>query len=101
MTEHSAASDFLVRLRKIENSGLKPRDIVVLYAINGQGGMMGREISDKLAYPSRSHIQDGLERLMKAGYVEDRRPQHNQQTPNDFWITPAGAALVADIVPHG
>lgn len=102
MTEHpSRAADFMVRLRKIENVGLKPRDIVVLYAVAGQEGMMGREIAEKLGYSSRSNLQDGFDRLMKGGYMEDRRPHHNQQTPNDFHATPAGVALIAEIVPHG
>lgn len=89
----------MVRLRKIENAGLKARDIVVLYAIHGQAGMMGREIAQKLGYAHRSQLQDGLNRLTRGGYIEDHRKTHDQQTPNDFHITPAGKILIADIVP--
>lgn len=98
---HSLASDFLVRLRKIENTGLKARDIVVLYAVVSTPGMMGNQIAGKLGYSSRSNLQDGFDRLMKGGFMEDRRPHHNQQTPNDFHATQAGRALIADIVPQG
>lgn len=90
----------MVRLRRIENAKLKARDVVVLYAIQRQAGMMGREIAQKLGYQNRSALQHGLNRLLDEKLIEDRRLKHDQQTPNNFHITPAGAALLADIVPH-
>lgn len=96
---HIAVSDFFVRLRKIENAGLKLRDIVGLYAIHAQPGIMGQELAKKLGYTSRSNVQDGVARLIKHSYVEDRRLHDNQQTPNDLHITAAGIALLEEIVP--
>lgn len=94
------ASDFFVRLRKIENAGLKARDIVVLYAIQGEPGIMGRTLAIKLGYASRSNVQDCVARLVKQGFIEDRRRVVNQQTPNDLHILPAGVELLTEIVPH-
>lgn len=99
MTVHSPLVDFMVGLRKIDKSAHKPRDLMVLWTIAREGGQMGKEIAARLGYPSRSHIQDAFERLMKSGFIEDRRKTFNQQTPNDFWITPAGEAFLIDIIP--
>lgn len=93
------ASEFFVRLRLIENAKLKPRDIVVLYAIHATPGMMGQELAKKLGYGSRSNVQDCVIRLIKHGYAVDRRLTDNQQTPNDLHCTLAGKVLLSVIVP--
>lgn len=102
MTEQhsSKASAFFVRLRLIEHAKLKARDVVVLAAIKAQPGTMGRELAMKLGYASRSNVQDCIARLIKHGYIVDRRATQDQQTPNDLHITDAGTTLLADIVPH-
>ena len=97
---HSPSSAFFVRLRLIEHANLKARDIVVLAAIKTQPGIMGRQLAIKLGYPTRSAVQDAIHRLIKHGYIVDRRPTQDQQTPNDLHITDAGVTLLADIVPH-
>lgn len=103
MTEHfdDPTVDFMIRLKKIDRSGLKVRDVIVLWFIAREPGMMGRELSDKLGFQYRSHIQDGLQRLMTRKFIEDRRPVDGnlQQTPNDFHILPAGEEFLAEIVP--
>lgn len=96
----TAASAFFVRLRLIEHAKLKGRDIVVLASIQGRPGMNGREIAMKLGYASRSNVQDSIARLIKNGYIDDRRSTQDQQTPNDLHITDAGKQVLADIVPH-
>lgn len=95
-----SASDFFVRLRKLENAALKPRDLVSLYAIRVQPGMMQLELAKKLGYASRSNVQDCVLRLIKYGFIEDRRVVTRIQTPSDLHITAAGEALLADIVPN-
>lgn len=97
MTE--ATKDFLIRLRRIDRQGLKVRDILVLWAISREAGMMGREVAMKLGYKSRSNIQDGVKRLLIVEFIEDRRPYKNQMTPNDLHILPAGEKFLADVVP--
>lgn len=82
--------EFMARLRKIDRSGLKVRDVIILWAIRENPGMMGRELSTKIGLESRSCAQDGLQRLMRRGLIEDRRLTFDQRTPNDFHILPAG-----------
>lgn len=93
------AQEFFVRLRKLEQAKLKLRDIIVLYAIGKNPGIMGQELAKKLGYPSRSSVQDSLNRLLRYGYVEDRRREISQLIPNDLHILPAGEVVIANIVP--
>lgn len=96
----SPTVDFMTRLRKIDAAHLKIRDTMVLWVIAREHGTMGLEVAKKLGYPSRSHIQDGIRRLIDCGFVEDRRPQRNQQTPNELYATEAGNLFLADVVPQ-
>lgn len=91
--------DFLARLRKIDAAQLKARDVLVLWAIAREAGMMGREIAMRLGYPSRSHVQLSFDRLIACNFIEDRRPVKNQMTPNDLHILPSGESFLAEIVP--
>lgn len=97
--ELSPTIEFLARLKKIDSAELKVRDILVLWAIAREHGMMGQEIAFKLGYASRSHVQLCFERLIRKGFVEDRRLKHDQQTPNELFILPAGDAFLAEVVP--
>lgn len=99
MTEIPPAIDFLVRLGTIDRSTLKVRDILVLWAVSREDGLMGREVAMKLGFKSRSNVQDGIRRLIDQGYVEDRRAVKNQLTPNDLYITPKGTMFLASVVP--
>jgi len=100
VTDHlSPAADFFVRLRKVDDRRLKPRDLMVLWVVAREHGTMGQEVAKKLGYPARSHIQDGIRRLLDQGLMEDRRKTKDQHTPSEFYITDAGTALLADIVP--
>lgn len=91
--------DFLKRMHALDRSGLTPRDILLLWAIRTQPGMMGLELAKKLGYKSRSSVQDGIGRLIDRGYIEDRRPFHNQVTPNDLYILSAGETALDAMVP--
>jgi len=95
----SPTVDFFARLRKIDEKKLKLRDTMVLWAVARHHGLMGQEIAKKLGYPSRSHIQDGIRRLLEQGLIEDRRREKNQQTPNQLYITDAGTAFLNETVP--
>jgi len=97
---HVGAQDFFIRLRKLENANLKLRDIFVLYTIGRNPGIMGQELSKKLGYASRSSVQDCISRLLRFGYVEDRRREVSQLVPNDLHILPRGEALITEVVPN-
>lgn len=91
--------DFLARLKRIDNHDLKVRDVLILWAVAREPGMMGNEIAKKLGYKSRSNVQICIARLIRGSFIEDRRPVANQMTPNDLYATPAGEAFLAEIVP--
>jgi DNA-binding MarR family transcriptional regulator len=91
--------DFLSRLKRIDNHDLKGRDILVLWGIARENGVMGQEIAHKLGYKERSNIQHSINRLLRHGLIEDRRPAINHMTPNELYVTPAGTELLTEIVP--
>lgn len=100
MTErHPGVETLFVTLRKIEHAGITGRDLIILYLIGRQPGIMGNEITKKLGYASRSNIQDNMRRLERLGLTQDRRVRQDRSTPNDWHITPAGELLLDDILP--
>jgi DNA-binding MarR family transcriptional regulator len=96
---NSPTVDFMKRLRQIDNAHLTVRDVIVLWAIAREPGMMGRQLALKIGYKTRSNVQNQFERLIQHGFVEDRRPVANNMTPNDLHITLAGAEFLDEIVP--
>lgn len=97
MTDLRPDIQFMAKLRKIDRSGLKVRDVIVLWAIRENPGMMGRELAVKLGFDSRSSVQDQMVRLIQHGLIEDRRLTHDQRTPNDLHITSAGREYLSAI----
>lgn len=89
--------EFMAKLRIIDRSGLKVRDVIVLWAVREQPGMMGRELAMKIGLESRSNVQDQMARLIARGLIEDRRPTKDQQTPNDLHILDAGRQFLAGL----
>lgn len=96
---HTPSIDFLSRLRKIDLHKVKARDVVLLWAIAREPGMMGQELARKLGFEGRSNIQICLNRMIRDGYVDDRRSRKTNTTPNDLHISPKGAAVLADVMP--
>lgn len=103
MTNGSPNFDFLVRLRKIDRQRLTARDMIVLWGVKHNPGIMGKELATKLGYPSRSHVQEHVARLIRHGFVEDRRhiPPGSapHMIPNDLHITAAGEDFLGKILP--
>lgn len=99
MTISGSLVDFMVRLKKIDSAHLTNRDVLILWAVKKDPGVMGRELATKLGYKSRSNVQENILRLLRLKLIEDHRPQADNRTPNDLHLTPAGEAFLGDIVP--
>lgn len=92
-------TDFLVRLRKIDLHGLTVRDVLVLYAIMGNPGASGLDITNKLGIKDRSLIASNLARLERQGFIEDRREEKKKAVPGVLHPTPAGIEFWDEIKP--
>jgi DNA-binding MarR family transcriptional regulator len=99
MTADNPMLNFMVRLRRIDNAHLVCRDVLIMWAVKADPGMMGRELAMKLGYKSRSNVQEHVARLIRLGFIEDRRVKLDNRTPNDLHITPAGIDFLAETVP--
>lgn len=77
-------------LRGIDREGLTVRDGVVLWAVVGHPGKCGQDIQILLGFANRSAVAGNLQRLVKRGFVEDRRTREAQAVPSIYYSTPAG-----------
>lgn len=96
----NAAVDFLVRLRKIDMHGLTHRDVIILYTIIHQPGISGVEIADKIGLKNRSSVSLNITRLIRCGFIEDRREMARKASPAVLHALPAGIAFWDEIKPE-
>jgi DNA-binding MarR family transcriptional regulator len=97
---HSPTIDFLVRLRIADKRGLTLRDILVLYAVMTNPGISGVEIMNKIGLENRSGVQTNIMRLLREGYMEDRRIRHRKAEPVRLYILPLGTEFWNQIKPQ-
>lgn len=98
MTSKPEIVTFMVRLHKIVRAGLRARDAMLLYTIMVNPGVNGKDLGRKLGIPERSHIDFGIKRLIRVGFVEDRREEVRKANPNLLYVTPAGSAFWDDLM---
>lgn len=96
----TSVTEFMLKLRKIEDAGLTTRDVLILWACRSKAGMMGREVQLMLAYPFRSMLQIRFRILSEKGLLEDRRLPNRvrQREPNRLYVTPAGEKFLDDLL---
>ncbi len=102
MTENKTFPNvtFLIALKTIDAAGMTARDVLLLYVIMAHPGIHGKGASEKLQVPTRSTIQNALDRLIRLGMIEDRRLEHNRVTPNILYATSKGIAFWNDLKPE-
>lgn len=85
-------ADFMLRLRKIDKSGLTARDVLMLYTIITHPGINGHDAGRKIGLKERSSVTFGMNRLIKRGFIEDRREENliGKGVPNRLYVLPAG-----------
>lgn len=98
-TSLSPTVDFMVRLKLIERNQHSVRDVLILWAVQREPGLMGLELARVLGYRTRSHVQARIGHLILFGLLEDRRKKLNSLTPNDLYITAAGEKFLREVVP--
>jgi len=93
---------FLIALYRINELGMKARDIVILYTIIANPGINGKDIAIKLGITTRSQIQDCLYKLERLDYIVDRRPEKDRRKANPaiFAATDKGLALWNELKPE-
>lgn len=86
----SPAVDMLLKMRRIDKTGLTVRDIMLLYAIISNPGISGWDAGKMIGIQARSSVQTGLARMIKRGLIEDRRESEGKGIPNILHALPAG-----------
>lgn len=90
---------FLVKLRQIDKSECTVRDILVLYTIINNPGIMGVDVANKLGLKNRSAIQSSVARLIREGMIEDRRERALKANPSILHALQHGIDLWNEIKP--
>jgi DNA-binding MarR family transcriptional regulator len=90
--------DTMILLKVLDRRGLTPRDVLVLWTVRESPGCMGHDVKVKLGYPGRSSVQGSIERLIREGYIEDRRVKTGKFTPNQLHLLPVGEKLWQELV---
>lgn len=98
-TPGSATVAFLLTLHKIDQRTLTVRDMLVLYTVMKNPGIMGVDVSNKLGLENRSSIASNIRRLCREGYIEDRREKARRANPAVLHVLPAGLELWNEIQP--
>ena len=96
----SPTADFLVRLRKIDMHGLTHRDVIILYTIIRTPGSSGIEIADKIGLKNRSSVALNITRLIRCGFIEDRREMARKASPAVLHVLPPGEEFWNEIKPE-
>lgn len=96
----SVTADFLVRLRKIDKHGLTHRDVIILYTIIRHPGISGVEIADKIGLKNRSSVALNITRLIRCGFIEDRREMARKASPAVLHALAPGVAFWDEIKPE-
>ncbi len=94
-----ATADFLVRLRKIDMHGLTIRDPIILYAIMVSPGISGMEVVKKVGLKDHSSVALNIQRLIRCGFIEDRREMARKASPAQLHALPPGVAFWDEIKP--
>jgi DNA-binding MarR family transcriptional regulator len=93
----SPTVDLLLKLRRIDKSGLTVRDILLLYTIIANPGINGLDAAKVIGIENRSSVQFGFARMVKRGLIEDRRETDGKGIPNRLYVLPAGLEFWNDL----
>lgn len=94
----TATTDFMLKLRRIDDMKVIARDVLILWACRAKPGMMGMELALSLGYASRSVVQTRIRILCEMGLLDDRRKIRGPKTPNDLHITAAGSKFLDELL---
>lgn len=97
--QYTPVIDFLIRLRKIDRKFLTVRDVLVLYTVMGNPGISGIDLARKLGIEHRSNITCNINRLVREGYIEDRRVKANRAIQTILHVLPQGVDFWNDLKP--
>jgi len=81
---------FAMRLKRMDSEGLKPRDVLILFAVISRPGMSGLDVATMVAAGLHGNVRSNVLRLERKGYIEDRRSEVSNGVRSNFHPTPAG-----------
>jgi DNA-binding MarR family transcriptional regulator len=90
ITTGNPVVDFLMRLKAMDEQYLDPRDILCLYTIICKPGIHRDALAKTLGLNAGANVLTNVRRLIKRGFIEDRRDESRRANPSLFYALPAG-----------
>lgn len=97
----SPTVDFLMRMKYMDQNFVTPRDVMCLYVIITKPGLSRQDLCDAIGLNAISNVFSNINRLMRWGYIEDRRKVVRQSCPSMLHPLPAGIEFWENIRPKG
>lgn len=88
----------MVKMKMLDKAELVPRDILSIWFIHDNPGTNGTDLFRKLGYPTRSAVQSSVNRIVREGYVDDRRVRVAKMIPNILHLTPKGLKFYQEFI---
>jgi len=86
-------------LALLDRSRLTPRDVRILDCVRHHPGCCGKDLVTYLKLPGRSSVQANIPKLIRWGYLEDRRRREGNAIPSQLHLTMEGLEYILDLVP--
>lgn len=91
--------EFLMRLKKIDVAKMTVREVMCLYMIIGIPGMSRTDLAKALGLNAEVNVLYTIKRLVRRGFVEDRRPESRRAVPAMLYALPAGVEFWESLKP--
>lgn len=88
----------LVTLKRLDVMRLHARDAAVLYYVFRNPGANRKEIAAALGLNAEVNVRLPVQRLVRMGLIEDRRPSHARLVSSLLHVTDAGVKAWEDLV---
>jgi hypothetical protein len=97
----SPTVDFLMRLKQMDSEQVTTRDVLCLYSIISRPGMTREDLRATLNLNAGVNVLSNINRLIRWGYIEDRRTSARKAIPSILHATKAGIDFWHRIKPKG
>lgn len=88
-----------MRLKHMDDNFVTTRDVLCLYSIIHKPGMSRQDLCDVLGLNTTSNVLSNINRLIRWGYIEDRRGQTRKAIASILHATPDGIEFWENIKP--
>jgi len=99
MVSSGPTVDFLKRLKRLDAEYVTPRDVLCLYCVLRKPGMSRQDLCHVIGVLNASNVLSNVTRLIRWGFMEDRRVDIRRASPSMLYVLPPGIEFWNSIDP--